>query len=687
MSYTIKKYNGQVLTLIKDGSLDTESTPLQLPGRNYSGYGFSLNQSLTYLLENFANNIEPLNKITGQLWFDTSVKKIKVFNGATFKTLGHLETGNASPNNQILGDLWFNTATNQLFVYDGSQNKLIGPPLNNPNAAQLVNRRLLDDGGNLRTILEAVFDNTTIAIFSKDEFNIDSAQTPVEGYSKVAKGITLPSRNQFPNMLFSGVAKTSESLLVNDQEIPSIRFVQNVGQSQNINTDIKIKVEPVVTQGNITDYRGLFLGSGDDLYLGFNNGTSYISNVSGSEIAFSVTSNNSTGKILYIDNVSLAPFSNGTIDLGTTTNRWRDVYANKFFAQSSDPNDTSSAFIGRVIGTTVSATGGFVGNIVGNIRGNVLNNQGTDAVLNTSGSIARFFGDTIGSHEGNIINNNSPLQNRVAVNVSGSTTIFTGEFRGNADSALTLKVGDNNRTAFVGTGPSDTEAQLRNTVVVRDSQGNIIAKRFVGISDVCERILDEAIPGVSYFASVNVVPNTVVVRGSDGSINVGSIQGTASNSARLTGLLPSIPAIPGTIPERDSAADLYANIFHGRATSANYADLAEKYLADKEYDIGTVVMIGGDKEITASKWGKRAIGAVSDKPAYLMNSGLEDGTVVALKGRIPVKVIGSIKKGDELIAADDGYAVMAVPHASGVFAISLETNSDTGVKLVECLIL
>ena len=60
---------------------------------------------------------------------------------------------------------------------------------------------------------------------------------------------------------------------------------------------------------------------------------------------------------------------------------------------------------------------------------------------------------------------------------------------------------------------------------------------------------------------------------------------------------------------------------------------------------------------------------------------------VALKGRVPVKVIGSIKKGDNLIASNNGYAVAAVHHSTEVFAISLETNSDTGVKLVEALVL
>jgi hypothetical protein len=136
-----------------------------------------------------------------------------------------------------------------------------------------------------------------------------------------------------------------------------------------------------------------------------------------------------------------------------------------------------------------------------------------------------------------------------------------------------------------------------------------------------------------------------------------------------------------------TAGALKATYFVGTATAANYADLAEMYLADAEYEVGTVMIIGGEKEVTASTWGKRAIGAVSSKPAYLMNKDLEGGTIVALKGRVPVKVAGRIKKGDELIAANDGCASFAVPHASGVFAIALESSDDEGVKLVECLVL
>ena len=177
-----------------------------------------------------------------------------------------------------------------------------------------------------------------------------------------------------------------------------------------------------------------------------------------------------------------------------------------------------------------------------------------------------------------------------------------------------------------------------------------------------------------------------------GSFNAGYANTATGANTLLNGsgtafISASTGTVGYSIAERTPDGDLFANLFRGVAVSAQYADLAEKYLADQEYEVGTVMIIGGEKEVTASTFGKRAIGVVSNKPAYLMNKDLENGTIVALKGRVPVKVIGSIKKGDNLVSSNNGYATSAVHHSSEVFAISLETNSDSGPKLVEAVVL
>ena len=121
----------------------------------------------------------------------------------------------------------------------------------------------------------------------------------------------------------------------------------------------------------------------------------------------------------------------------------------------------------------------------------------------------------------------------------------------------------------------------------------------------------------------------------------------------------------------------------GSTLTATYADLAEKYESDKVYEPGTVVVVGGEAEVTAchSFMSKRVAGVVSAKPAFAMNEGLTGGVMVALKGRVPVKVSGQVKKGDLLVTADElGCATSAgtddVP-STAVVGIALK-DSEMG---------
>lgn len=152
-------------------------------------------------------------------------------------------------------------------------------------------------------------------------------------------------------------------------------------------------------------------------------------------------------------------------------------------------------------------------------------------------------------------------------------------------------------------------------------------------------------------------------------------------------ILPGANIVSNIGSSSSRFSNVHATTFLGTSVSAQYADLAEKYLPDADYAVGTVVCVGGEAEITASTFGRRAIGAISGHPAYKMNSELDGGVYVALKGRVPVQVIGTVRKGDNLIAADGGCASAAVYHSSEVFAIALASSDDTGVKLIEAIIL
>jgi hypothetical protein len=105
----------------------------------------------------------------------------------------------------------------------------------------------------------------------------------------------------------------------------------------------------------------------------------------------------------------------------------------------------------------------------------------------------------------------------------------------------------------------------------------------------------------------------------------------------------------------------YFNTVYATATTALYADLAEVYEADADYDPGTVVSFGGTKEVTQSlvSGDVRVAGVISTNPSYTMNNGLttDHRAVVALTGRVPTRVTGSVRKGDQMISNGQGGAM------------------------------
>lgn len=142
-------------------------------------------------------------------------------------------------------------------------------------------------------------------------------------------------------------------------------------------------------------------------------------------------------------------------------------------------------------------------------------------------------------------------------------------------------------------------------------------------------------------------------------------------------------------------ATIYATTFNGTATTAQYADLAERFEADDIYPPGTVVELGGDKEITAvsTELTENVFGVISTRAAYLMNAGAgEDEThpPVAMSGRVPVRVIGRVKKGDRLVSAGNGIARAASRNEITPFNVigrSLENKTTDGEGLIEATVL
>ena len=130
MSYKLNKTDGSLLVDLVDGQLDTTSSDLTLIGRNYSGFGEVLNENFIQLLENFSNATAPINPLRGQLWFDTTENRLKVYNGSAFVASGGTTVSNTQPN-MVAGDIWINNETSQLYFFDGTNLKLVGPVYSN----------------------------------------------------------------------------------------------------------------------------------------------------------------------------------------------------------------------------------------------------------------------------------------------------------------------------------------------------------------------------------------------------------------------------------------------------------------------------------------------------------------------------------------------------------------------------
>lgn len=165
------------------------------------------------------------------------------------------------------------------------------------------------------------------------------------------------------------------------------------------------------------------------------------------------------------------------------------------------------------------------------------------------------------------------------------------------------------------------------------------------------------------------------------------------NSPSTRAIYSTTSNIANTVVERNSSSDIYCNVLHGTATSALYADLAEIYDCDESLPVGTVVGVMPNSEYEVEPYTgdfmNGVIGVVSDSPAYVMNSG-SDGLPIALTGKIPVRVIGVVDKGDFLVPVDGGVARKGDINSSNdrflKFAVVLEDNLQISEKLVTCII-
>jgi hypothetical protein len=217
MAYVINNTRGAIVTTITDGTVDN-TTSLQLFGKSYSGFGEGLNENLVKLLENGASASSPSSPIEGELWFDTTTKQLKVYDGTNFKPTGGSKAQASAPSNPSSGDLWLDTDDDQIYAYTGSAWQLVGPVYTKDQTLSGWKIETLSSSSGNKVVSSMYAGNTRVAILSKETFIPSVAQT---GFSTIYAGLSLNSTlgaeytggSPSASLDVSGTANTSSTII------------------------------------------------------------------------------------------------------------------------------------------------------------------------------------------------------------------------------------------------------------------------------------------------------------------------------------------------------------------------------------------------------------------------------------------------------------------------------------------
>jgi hypothetical protein len=337
MAYQIDKFNGSFLVTIDDQTINTTATNLKLVGRNYAGYGEIQNENFVHLLENFASTTAPPRSLEGQVWYDSSAKKLKYFDGQRYKPASGAEVSAAAPAGLSSGEFWFDTREKQLYTWSGTEFVLIGPERAPTEGDTIARPRIVKDVlGNNKSILEFTVGNKIIAVFSKDEFVLNFDTNPIEGFRIIRPGINLIDIDS------SGISTTSNYRLwgtaTNSQRLNGFSSDDFLRSS---NTEFRSQVKFLDS--------GIVIGDQNDLRIRVVNGNEpVIENTIGGNIILRIVSGVTPRDIAIIREDGILPGNNDQYFLGRQGIRWKEVNAETVRAQT---------FYGKLIGEFESPPG------------------------------------------------------------------------------------------------------------------------------------------------------------------------------------------------------------------------------------------------------------------------------------------------------------------------------------------
>ena len=689
MTYSVKTTDLNTTITVATGEVNTKYG-VALVGRNVSGYGQFFVENTLWMLENFASSTSPVARgktgLEGQLWYSTGDNTMRVYKDEdgtlVWARLTPLIRSSQPSTDVASATQYFNTTDNKLRIFDGSNWKETSYPgtvsskysasKGGSNYGTRTRTVYLEDNlGVKRAVLAFVYVNdgtdtgyteneTIMAVFSDYSFTLSNTSlqnSDIDGVSTrdltaefndsdgigltIRKGLNLRqaySETAVPLANVAYWADTANSLLIGGSNVTAAN-VYHTGS-----TDIIPSSTDDVNLGNTSNrFNNLYLGS--DIVFGDPTSTSNIVHsilpVDGNA-HLTLGSNALPVTTLYVEDIvlggNLAGFSLGSVEsLGSNTNPLEQVFS-------------SNVIIDNGANQRIDSTG----------------MRGLD-IKDTSGVV--IFDASTGT-----------LQNIALANaITDGDGIDTFTYDGSAPKTVAV---------------DSTVVRTSGTQIIFDSKTfNAETTHNSGLTDTIMTINGGSITGgvgASFSGTVSGVTGTFSGTLTGGTVTDGSF--TTTGGVVTAGNISSISNNNYNIGASGNRWNtVYATTFNGTATQAQYADLAEIYSSDSEYEAGTIVKIGGDAEVTQTTThaDRDVFGVVSTAPAYLMNSEAE-GVPVALAGRCPVKVIGKVKKGERLISSDEpGYAWALGSDnydARSIIGRSLEDKEDGGMGTVEAVI-
>jgi hypothetical protein len=366
MGYIINRYNGTILTTVEDGTVNL-TTEVKLVGRNFAGYGETQNENFLHLMENFANPTPPGKPLSGMIWYDSTVNKIKFYDGIRWRPTGSAEVSAVEPIGNVEGDFWWNSNTNQLYTRSGDGEwVLVGPQTTALGTTQFISREVLDTTNVSRSIIEAVLSDgvieSTPLIIAESNFTIAPGEIDDANFtaSVIRKGITLADTNAdgiSTNSILWGTASNALRLGGN--------LASDFVRSDDLNFTDPLTVNSILKLS--TDQQG-----------------GIIQNIADQTLKFIVRDTNADETILTINLTGLIPGKNLTYDIGSedlvnpsNNRRWRNIHADRLIGTADRANtlkvgsdyktansNFSSSNPGEVVARTLTAQGSVPANSI-----------------------------------------------------------------------------------------------------------------------------------------------------------------------------------------------------------------------------------------------------------------------------------------------------------------------------------